>query len=294
MNTEENNNNSFKIIVGILTVLLIGLAVYTVTLYNDNKDTVTILEDQKTDIESELKELIVNYDEIIQDNEIKDKDLIEARERIVVLLDSVKGAKANVALLRRYKSEIGRLKTERTLLFKKADSLISVNKLIVAERDNAFLELDESHKVNDSVVQQNTTLSEKIKAGSIIHAVDLTSSAVIIRNSGKVIDTKRSKRADKIRACFALTPNALAEKGDRIFYIQVINPKNNLLGEKEELNFENGTLSYSTSVKVFYENEELDICAFVDANENDLVEGTYTVNVFDGSNLIATSKMTLK
>ena len=54
MDTEESNNK-FKIIVGILTLLLIVLAVYTVTLYNDNKDTVTILQDQKSDIELELK-----------------------------------------------------------------------------------------------------------------------------------------------------------------------------------------------------------------------------------------------
>ncbi|MFK5982841.1 MAG: hypothetical protein QM499_08005 [Flavobacteriaceae bacterium] len=293
MSTEENNNK-FKIIVGILTLLLIVLAVYTVTLYNDNKDTVTILEDQKSDIESELKELSDTYTEMLQDNEIKDKDLVDARNRINILLDSVKDAKANVALLRRYKSEIGRLKTERTLLFKKADSLIAVNKLIVAERDNAFLELDESNKVIDSVSGENTALAEKIKQGSVVHAVDLTGSAVIIKKSGKIVDTKKSKRADKIRTCFALTPNALAEKGDRTLYIQVINPKNNLLGEKGELQFENGTLNYSTSTKVFYENEELDVCAMVNASEEDLIGGTYTINVFDGSNLVATSKMTLK
>mgnify|MGYP007112317596 CR=1 FL=1 len=94
------------------------LAVYTVTLYNENKDTVTILQDQKSNIESELQELIANYDEVIQDNKIKDKDLLEARERIEVLLNAVKDSKANIALIRRYKSEIGKLKDERTFLFK--------------------------------------------------------------------------------------------------------------------------------------------------------------------------------
>ena len=293
MNTEENNNK-FKIIVGILTLLLIVLAVYTVTLYNDNKDTVTILQDQKSDIESELQELIANYDEVIQDNGIKDKDLLEARKRIEVLLNSVKDSKANIALIRRYKSEIGKLKDERTFLFKKADSLIAVNKLIVAERDNAFLELDETIKVIDSVTEENQEMADKIILGSIVRAIDLNGAGVIVKNSGKIVDTQRSKRADKIRACFALSSNAIAQKGDRMLYIQVINPKNNLLGEKEVLEFENGTLNYSASTKVFYENEELDVCSMVAANEEDLVEGVYTINVFDGSKLIATSKMTLK
>ena len=293
MNTEENNNK-FKIIVGILTLLLIVLAVYTVTLYNDNKDTVTILQDQKSDIESELQELIANYDEVIQDNGIKDKDLLEARKRIEVLLNSVKDSKANIALIRRYKSEIGKLKDERTFLFKKADSLIAVNKLIVAERDNAFLELDETIKVIDSVTEENQEMADKIILGSIVRAIDLNGAGVIVKNSGKIVDTQRSKRADKIRACFALSSNAIAQKGDRMLYIQVINPKNNLLGENEVLEFENGTLNYSASTKVFYENEELDVCSMVAANEEDLLEGVYTINVFDGSKLIATSKMTLK
>lgn len=293
MNT-EGNNNKFKIIVGILTLLLIVLAVYTVTLYNDNKDTVTILQDQKSDIESELQELIVNYNEVIQDNGIKDTDLLEARKRIEVLLKSVKDSKANIALIRRYKSEIGKLKDERTFLFKKADSLIAVNKLIVAERDNAFLELDETIKVIDSVTEENQEMADKIILGSIVRAIDLNGAGVIVKNSGKIVDTQRSKRADKIRACFALSSNAIAEKGDRMLYIQVINPKNNLLGEKEVLEFENGTLNYSASTKVFYENEELDVCSMVAANEEDLLEGVYTINVFDGSKLIATSKMTLK
>jgi len=290
----ENSSNKFKIIVGILSLLLIVLAVYTVTLYNDSKDTEAILVGQKDDIEIELEELIANYDEVIQDNEIKDKDLLEARERIVVLLDSVKDAKANVALLRRYKVEIGKLKDERVLLFKRADSLIAANELLTAERDNTYLELNESIKVVDSVTQENEAMAETIKEGSIVNAVGLTTSAVIIRNNGKIVDTKRAKRADKVRTCFTLTPNAIVQKGDRMLYIQVINPKNNLLGEKTELEFDNGTLSYSASTKVFYENDELDVCVMVNAKEGDIINGRYTVNVFDGSNLVATSSMTLK
>ena len=70
----ENSSTKFKILIGVLSALLIALAVYTFTLYNDSKSTVTALETQKADIENELEELIANYDEIIQDNELKDKD----------------------------------------------------------------------------------------------------------------------------------------------------------------------------------------------------------------------------
>ncbi|MBZ0327637.1 MAG: hypothetical protein K8F54_08550 [Altibacter sp.] len=290
----ENNSTKFKILIGVLSALLIALAVYTVTLYNDSKNTVTGLEKQKTEIQNELEELITNYDEIIQDNQLKDKDLLAARERIESLLDSVKGMEANIGLIERYKAEVGRLKIERKMLFKRADSLIAANEMLALERDSTNVVLSNTIKVVDSVSQKNVAMAETIKKGSVVNAIDLRGEAVIIRNSGKVVDTKRSSRADKVRACFTLTPNPIAEKGDRTLLIQVINPKNNLLGSKATLQLEDKTLNYSTSTKVFYENEELDVCVLVDAKEEDLIEGRYTINVFDGGKQVATTTMELK
>lgn len=292
--TTESNTNKFKIIIGILSALLIVLAVYTVSLYNDNKATVSNLEEEKELIEDELETLIANYDEVIQENELKDQELLAARDRIEILLDSVRDTEANMALIRRYKAEIGRLRDERKMLFRKADSLIEVNQVLAMQRDSTNVLLDQTIQVVDSVSQENRDLSETVRKGSVVNAVDLRGEGVIIRNNGKVVDTRRARRADKVRACFTLTPNPIAESGDRLLYVQVINPANNLLGTKSVLEFEEGTLNYSAETNVFYENEELDVCVIVDANEADLIKGQYVINVFDGPNQVATATMTLK
>lgn len=290
----ENNSGKFKILIGVLSILLIALAVYTVTLFNDRKETVSNLEREKADIEQELEGLIANYDEVIKDNELKDKDLLAARERITVLLDSVKDAKANLALIERYKIEVGKLKQERTLMFKRADSLIAANKRLAMERDSTNTVLTNTRMVVDSVSQENMAMNETIKKGSIVKATDLRGEAVIIRNSGKVVDTRRSSRADKIRACFTLTPNAIAQRGDRTLYVQVINPRNKTLGDNGTKQFEDKSINYSASTKVFYENDELDVCILVNAAEPDLIEGRYTINLYDGENQVATTSMELK
>lgn len=295
MSTEnENNSGKFKILIGVLSLLLIALAVYTVTLFNENKSTISNLETEKESIEKELEGLIANYDEVIKDNELKDKDLLAARERINVLLDSVKDAKANIGLIQRYKVEVGRLKQERAMLFKRADSLIAANKRLAMERDSTFLELDNTKMVVDSVSQENEAMNEILKKGSIVKATNLRGEAVIIRNSGKVVDTRRSSRADKIRACFTLAPNSIAKSGDRIIYIQVINPKNVMMGDDTIKQFEDKNLNYSASTNVFYENEALDVCILVNSKEANLVEGRYTINIFDGPNQIGTTTMELK
>lgn len=290
----ENNSGKFKILIGVLSVLLIALAVYTVTLFNDSKSTVSTLETQKADIERELEGLIANYDEVIKDNELKDKDLLAARERITVLLDSVKDSKANVALIDRYKIEIQKLKSERTMMFRRADSLIAANQRLMMERDSTYTELSKSMRAVDSMSQENVVMNETIKKASIVKATDIKGEAVIIRSNGKVVDTKRSSRADKIRACFTLTPNEVADTGDRILYVQVINPKNSMMGEDVVKSFDNMNINYSASTNVFYENEALDVCILVNADEADLIQGRYTINLFDGPNLIGSTHMELK
>lgn len=290
----EKNNTKFKVLIGVLTALLIALGIYTASLYNESKSTVAGLEKQKTEIETELEELIVEYDGIIKDNELKDKSLIAAKARIEILLDSVKMADANVDLIKRYKSEINRLKDERKLLFARADSLVRSNKMLAVEIDSAKTLINETIKVVDSVSLENLAMSETIKKGSVVKAIDLRGEAVIVRSNGKIVDTKRASRADKVRACFTLAPNIIAQKGDRLLFVQVINPQNNLLGSKASIQFENGILNYSATTKVFYEQEELDVCVLIDAIEEDLVEGRYVINVFDGPQQVASSTMELK
>jgi len=282
------------VLIGILTVLLIALAVYTIKLYNDSKDTVTGLEQQKTVIEGELEELIANYDEIIQENEIKNKDLLAARDRIGVLLDSVKDTEANLDLIQRYKVEVGKLKRERTMLFRKADSLIVVNQQLLMERDSTTTVLTQTQHVVDSVSTTNEEMSQTIAMASIVGTTGLSGDAVIVRKSGKIVDTRRSSRADKIRTCFTLVANAVAQSGDRNIYIQVFNPNKELLGDKGMLETENGSLEYSASSRVFYENQELDVCVLTNATEDQLIGGAYKIVVFDGMNQVGTTSIILK
>ncbi len=91
-----------------------------------------------------------------------------------------------------------------------------------------------------------------------------------------------------------MNANEIAERGDRLLFVQVINPRNNIVGEKATVNFEDKVLTYSATSNVFYENEALDVCVLINAIEADLVAGNYTVNVFDGSLLVATNSLPLR
>ena len=294
MTTQSSNNNRAKILIGLLVVLLVSLAGYTYTLIQQNKETVLFLEADKAQVQKELEALVVSYNEILQDNKLKDKDLIAARDRIIVLLDSVKDYKANLSIITRYKAQVKGLKNERTQLFKRADSLLVVTQRLAVEKDSTTAVLIKTIKVVDSVTTANTQLFNSLEKGALIGISNLDATAIIVRKGGKIKETKRASRADKIRVCYTIAPNTLAQSGDRVLYVQVINPDNNIIGDKSNITFGQDLLTYSKSESVFYENQALDVCAIVGTAGQDVLKGLYTINIFDAQRQIGSTTLMLK
>ncbi|WP_084519376.1 hypothetical protein [Christiangramia echinicola] len=294
MMTEKKNNTALKILTGILAVALVALSIYTIKFYNEEKENKEILQKEKSVIEDELNELIVKYDDAIEENEIMDQDLVNARDRISRLLDSVKDNEANLVLISRYRREIGNLKAEKDRLFRVVDSLSTENQMLSTSLDSTSVALQERTKFSDSLKTTNQSLSTKVDKASKLKITSLSGEGVIVRNSGKLVENDNNRRVDQIRTCFTITANDLSEAGEKNMYVQVYNPENELVGDEIVVQHEGGTMVYSAASKVFYENEELDVCILAKTMEDRLLEGNYKVYVYNDAMLLGTGSFTLK
>lgn len=292
--TEKKNNTALKILTGILAVALVALSIYTIKFYNEEKENKEILQKEKSVIEDELNELIVKYDDAIEENEIMDQDLVNARDRISRLLDSVKDNEANLVLISRYRREIGNLKAEKDRLFRVVDSLSTENQMLSTSLDSTSVALQERTKFSDSLKTTNQSLSTKVDKASKLKITSLSGEGVIVRNSGKLVENDNNRRVDQIRTCFTITANDLSEAGEKNMYVQVYNPENELVGDEIVVQHEGGTMVYSAASKVFYENEELDVCILAKTIEDRLLEGNYKVYVYNDAMLLGTGSFTLK
>ena len=290
----DNQTKNFKRIIIILVILLLGFGAYTLILFQESQANQQDLQEQKMAIAQELVDLIGTYDTLLKDYQLQDQALIEARSRIAQLLDSVESAKPSMAIIKRFRIEIARLKEERTMLFARADSLIQVTQSLSFKVDSTLVVLDQTRLESDDLRQKNEDLERVLGKGSRLQIIDFSSNAVIVRRSGKIVDTKRASRADKIRACFTITPNAVAVPGERNLYLQVINPKNNLIGSRMTLEQGQQRLYYSATTQVDFQQEEVDVCIMVGAQEEDLVSGRYVLNLYQDSTRLATTTMLLK
>jgi len=293
-NNESGNNNGLKAVIGVLGILFIGAAIWGFTLFNEKKEVQATLTEEKQMVITELDDMVAKYDIAINDNNIVNKDLEDARTRISSLIDSVKTMKADVASLRWYRRELSKLKKERDQLFAENDSLRVMTNVLTATVDSTRTRLQEQTQYNDSLLVQNSELAMVVEKGASLKAARLTASGIKVKSSGKTRVMERASGVDKIKVCFTVPENNIAEAGDRSLYVQVIDPKNNTLGENAQVSFENDlTLNYSLVSKFYYDNKNLDVCEFVSGGE-DFAKGRYVVNVFDGSKLLTTSSFSLK
>ncbi|GAB1857982.1 hypothetical protein MHTCC0001_28190 [Flavobacteriaceae bacterium MHTCC 0001] len=293
---ESNKSNTgLKVALGIALVLFIATGFYTMNLYSESKKTEKELNDEKELVMNDLSAMAKQYDEAIAENDITNKDLVAARERIQGLMDSLKISETNVKSLWRYKSKYRSLQKEMDILLAQNDSLRIENSYLATSLDSTRVRLEESAMFRDSLLVQNTALAEVVENASILNTVDLKGFGVIERTSGKLIPTERAKRADKIRVCFTVAKNPLVQAGDQELYVQVISPENNILGANEQVVFGDKTLNYSVISKFNYENTNLNVCEFVTSNASgEFVSGRYIVNVFNQKNLVSSSEFTLK
>ena len=294
--TETKNNNGLKVLAGILGVILLGTIIYAVNLYQDSKKNEAILLKEKELVVEDLTSLKSEYDKAIMESNQTNEELVAARDNIAKYIDSVSGMKADLANLSRYRRQVGVLKKEREELLRQVDSLKQSNTLIAMQRDSTFVELEKQNVFNDSLVVQNTQLADAVQRGSALNLTGFVVDAVRERNNGTLRSTTSAKRTDRLKVCFTVADNVIAEAGDREFYIEVLDPNGNVMGGTNSKTMEEGaSITYTKNTNFFYENAALDVCDYISNYAGEFQKGNYMVNVYDdGLKLLGTSKFELK
>jgi len=288
------NNNGLKIILVMTLILLFGTGFYSFNLYNTTIETQEQLIAEKELVLNDLNNMAKQYDIAIDNNDVANNKLIQARKRIEGLMDSLKISENNVRSLWRYKKKLLVLQDEMEVLILENNTLKEENSMLTNTLDSTKTQLNDRIVYNDSLLNQNAQLATIVRDASVLSAVSLKGFGVIIRSSGKLIPTERASRADKLRICYTVPKNKLAAAGDKDFFVQILDPKNNILGKNKQINFEEKILNYSVSSKFNYIGDNLDICEFVKPRGKKFEKGRYIVNIFDDADLVSSSQFMLK
>ncbi|ESU24769.1 hypothetical protein FEDK69T_03210 [Flavobacterium enshiense DK69] len=288
----QKSNSSLKAIIVVLVLLLLGSLGYMYKMSTDNQTSENKMMSEKEKLSEELQASIAKYDEAIAANTELSDELAAEREKLVQLKAELEKSQGDVASLRKFKDSYARLKREMDNLMKENDELKKQNTVLATQRDSTQVVLEDTRKVRDTLVAKNDNLAKTVERGSKLSVLNLQTTAVKQRSSGKQIDTDKASRADVLKISFMIAENQIAKSGDKTYHIQVIDSKNNVLGEKKTESFGEKTLTYSFEKTVKYENKTVQVSQ--DLPVKDIEGGTFYVNIFDKGELVSKTSFTLR
>ncbi|MFV8269584.1 hypothetical protein ACNQGP_06545 [Flavobacterium sp. GT2N3] len=291
----QKSSSSLKAVIAVLAILLVGSLVYIFKMTSDTEVVKTELKTTLTEKESvmkDLQELKSTYDAAIAENTSMSDELILERDKVVNLMSDLSKSKGDVASLSKYRSQFNALQGNMKVLIAENDTLKKANTTLTTQRDSTVVVLGESKKNVEALTGQNEELTKAVEIGSKLTVLNTRGSAFKLRSSGKQIETDKASKADVLRVNFTIAENQIAKSGDKTYQVQVIDSKNNVLGDKKTETFGDNTLTYSFLTNVKYENKTINVSE--DLRGTDFAKGTYYINIFDGEILVSKTSFVLR
>lgn len=291
----QKSSSSLKAIIAVLAVLLVGSLVYIFKVTSDVTTVQTELKSTMTEKETVMKDLEnlkSTYDAAIGENTSMSDELIQERDKVVNLMADLNKSKGDVASLAKYRTQFNALQSNMKVLMAENESLKKQNTTLTTQRDSTVVVLDETKKNVETLAGQNEELAKAVEKGSKLTVLNTSGSAFKLRSSGKQVETDKASRADVLRVNFTIAENQIAQSGDKTYQVQVIDSKNNVLGDKKTESFGDNTLTYSFAVNVAYENKTVNVSR--DLKGKEFAKGTYYINIFNKGELVSKTSFVLK
>lgn len=291
----QKSSSSLKAVIAVLAILLVGSLIYIFKITSDTEVVKTELKTTLTEKESvmkDLQELKSTYDAAIAENTSMSDELILERDKVVNLMSDLSKSKGDVASLSKYRTQFNALQGNMKVLMAENEGLKKQNTTLTTQRDSTVVVLGESKKYNEVLVGQNEELAKAVEIGSKLTVLNTRGSAFKLRSSGKQIETDKASRADVLRVSFTIPENPIAKSGEKMYYVQVIDSKNNVLGDKKTQTFGDNTLTYSFTTVVQYDNKTVQVTQ--DLKGKDFAKGTYFINIFDTDILVSKTSFILR
>jgi len=287
MGTESKNNT--KIFIIVIAILLVGIIVAGYFIFSQ-KSQIEVLQEEtslnKQQLEDEYESLSMQYEgfKLNIKNDSLLQRLTNEQTKVQRLLEELKTVKAD------NRSEIDRLNKELASLRKilksyivQIDSLNRANEQLRQEKKEITTKYNQATQTLNQVSQEKESLNEKVTLAAKLDASGISVQAT--NKKGKV--QKKISKVEQLIVNFAITKNITAEPGERIIYVRIMKPDNDVL-TKSRANvfpFENKEINYSMKKIIEYGGEEMPVTMYWDVEEY-LMPGTYRVDIFaDGSRI---------
>jgi Holliday junction resolvase len=297
----SRNNKGLKALVAILALLLAISVFFNFRSLKETKSLTSKFESVKSEKDKVLDSLEVlknTYEVAISEKTTLSDNLQLEKKKVENLISELKKSKGDATAMASFRKKFNALQENMKSLIAENDILKKSNESLTVQKDSVITVANIQKKNNDTLMIKNETLATKVEKGSKLVVMNLKTQSIKQKSSGKIVETDKASKANKLKISFSIAANEIADSGEKTYYIQVIDSKNNVLGEKKVEEFGEESLTYSFISKVPYENKSVDIVEYLSLDETkkgeEFEKGTYFVNVFDKNVLASKASFALR
>lgn len=307
MANQESTDNTKKLLIGIIVVLLFGNIFFIYNYVNTDRElniTTEELVDTKAAKEeldkllSESNTLLENYkgknaelDKLI---ESKNAEIQEKAAEIELLL---KSGKITAAQLKKAKDELDVLRYYVKKYTAQIDSLGKANKILLAKNREMEQTLTEEKDRNENLTMKNITLENKVNLGKKLSVTEFELLGINRRSSGRETETTRTRRLDFLKISFTLDENFLADLGPKDFYLRIVGPEGTTISSESTgggtFKWQGEDVLYSMKHTAEFDNTKQTITFYYDKGA-EWDKGEYKAEIYADGFLIGTQNIKLR
>ncbi|MBO5771196.1 MAG: hypothetical protein J6R09_00995 [Alistipes sp.] len=285
--TAKKSIRGYRVVIVVLALILAGVSVLYFNLNRQQQADYELLKIDRDSIQSDLTQLIDEYDDLKYQNDTIAAQLAKASEMVEQLK---RERRFNYNKLKAYQKEVGTLRAVMKTYLRQIDSLNTINKKVIGENVSLRKEISTANLRADVAEERATELENRVQQGAVLRARDIA--MVCLNAKDKVVS--RISRAYKLRVDLTLSANELANPGNRMVYVVIITPDGYPLASEpiRSFDYQGDKKVYSAAREVDYQNEDVDVSIYYEGSG--FVAGDYKIAVYTDGNMVGSSTVTMR
>lgn len=301
---EENTSNENRKKSGLLWILIALLAItngVTFWMYLQEKykaaNEVVVKEQiivERDNVQGELLQLQKDYNNLETNDKALQAEIDAKKAEIEQLLKDAEKHKGDAYIISKLRKETESLRQIMRGYVRTIDSLGTLNKTLIVEKDNVLKELTTEKGKTTSLNKEKEVLNATIQKGSLLSCFNIVAKGVKFKSGGKKeSETSKASRVQKIKVSFSLGENKIAKAGEKNVFIRIVTPDGKEMAKNYDDNykfsFDKSSGYFAGKQALNYANKEISGVAYCEG-QGELVPGNYIIEVScDGAIIGATN-----
>ncbi len=304
---EDNTTNENRKKGGLLWIIigLLGITnAVTVWMYLQEKNkaaTEIVVKEQviveRDNVKGELLQIQKDF-ETLQTNDKGLQAEIDAKKlEIAQLLEDAEKHKGDAYVISKLKKESETLRQIMRGYVHTIDSLGTLNKTLIVEKDNVIKQLDSEKTKTTGLNKEKEDLQATIQKGSILSCFNVIAKGVKFKSGGKKeVETSKASRTEKIKVSFTLGENKIAKSGEKTVFIRIVTPDGKEMAKNYDDNyrftFNKSGGYFAGKESLNYANAEISGVTYCEG-QGELVPGNYIIEITCDGAVIGSSNLRL-